>query len=85
MGCGRVAPKSELVRLASVSRQTGRPASVIVDESATLPGRGAYLCRGPGGRLRGECLALAQRRKAFPRAFRAAVDVPDELVESVSR
>jgi predicted RNA-binding protein YlxR (DUF448 family) len=86
VGCGRVAPKSELARLASVvSHETSQPARVIVDENGRLPGRGAYLCRELDGRLRGECLLLAERRKAFPRAFRRAVDVSGELVESVGR
>ncbi|MGN6373016.1 MAG: YlxR family protein [Solirubrobacteraceae bacterium] len=85
VGCGRTAPKGELVRLASVAGGAGNPMTVIVDARGTLPGRGAYLCREPGGRLRGECLALAGRRKALPRAFRRAVDLSDELVESVSR
>jgi predicted RNA-binding protein YlxR (DUF448 family) len=40
---------------------------VIVDEAANLPGRGAWLHRSP------ECLELAIKRRAFPRALRAGV------------
>ena len=37
---------------------------VLPDPRRRLPGRGAYLHR------RLECLALAERKRAFPRAFR---------------
>jgi predicted RNA-binding protein YlxR (DUF448 family) len=37
---------------------------VLPDPRRCLPGRGAYLHR------RLECLALAERKRAFPRAFR---------------
>jgi len=40
---------------------------VVVDETATRAGRGAWLHRSP------ECLELAKRRKAFGRALRAGV------------
>jgi predicted RNA-binding protein YlxR (DUF448 family) len=64
-----VRPKEALVRLAAVD---GR---VVVDGDGTLPGRGAYLCSA-------DCAALAVRRRAFGRAFRRAVSVDPNLVES---
>lgn len=59
MGCRERAAKSELLR-------------IVVDEDAcvpdprgTLPGRGAYV------HPVSDCLDLAVRRRAFPRAFKA--------------
>jgi uncharacterized protein len=49
---------------------------VVADPAAARGGRGAYVC-GPA------CAAAAIRRRAFPRAFRRAVSVPDDLVESI--
>jgi predicted RNA-binding protein YlxR (DUF448 family) len=44
---------------------------VVVDERRRLPGRGAWLHPGP------DCLARAERRRAFPRALKVpgALDV----------
>ncbi|WP_255375945.1 YlxR family protein [Saccharomonospora sp. CUA-673] len=44
---------------------------LVVDVRRRLPGRGAWLHRDP------ECLAKAERKRAFPRALRVAgpVDV----------
>jgi predicted RNA-binding protein YlxR (DUF448 family) len=52
----------ELVRIAR--RLDGR-----LEASRTAPGRGAWLCAGQPA-----CFHLAQRRQAFSRAFRSAVD-----------
>jgi predicted RNA-binding protein YlxR (DUF448 family) len=52
-----------------------RDGRVVADPSATLPGRGAYVC-GP------DCLDHAVRRRALQRAFRRSVSVPSDLVES---
>ncbi|WP_206307942.1 YlxR family protein [Streptomyces sp. A0958] len=59
VGCRERAAKNELLR-------------IVVDEDAcvpdprgTLPGRGAYVHPVP------DCLDLAVRRRAFPRAFKA--------------
>jgi predicted RNA-binding protein YlxR (DUF448 family) len=49
---------------------------VVADQAATLPGRGAYVC-GPA------CARAAIERRAFARAFRQAVSVGDDLVESI--
>jgi predicted RNA-binding protein YlxR (DUF448 family) len=46
-------------------------ARVVVDARGVLGGRGAWLH--PGSR----CLAQAVKRRAFPRAFRTAVEVDE--------
>ncbi|VVJ20924.1 COG2740: Predicted nucleic-acid-binding protein implicated in transcription termination [Amycolatopsis camponoti] len=53
---------------------------VVVDGRRRLPGRGAWLHPDP------DCLAKAERRRAFPRALRApgALDV-QEVREHVER
>jgi predicted RNA-binding protein YlxR (DUF448 family) len=66
VGCGRVAPQPELVRLAVWEGK------VVTDPERRLPGRGAFLCPRP------ECWERAVARRAFPRAFRRRVEVPAE-------
>jgi len=89
VGCGRVAPKSELLRIVAAEPAGDGGAFAIADPDARMAGRGAYLCRDAGAaRPAGECLALATRRGAIPRALRRAIPgglVLDsgELVESV--
>lgn len=61
VGCRERAARSDLVRFALDGT------TVVIDESATLPGRGAWLHRSPA------CLELAIKRRAFPRALRAGV------------
>jgi hypothetical protein len=70
VACGRRAPKATLRRLAVVGER------VVADPAATLPGRGAYVCD-PA------CARAAIERRAFARAFRRAVSIDDDLVESV--
>jgi predicted RNA-binding protein YlxR (DUF448 family) len=90
VGCGRVAPKSELLRLAA-AQSSGKPARAIVDPPARLPGRGAYLCRAAdASRPAAACLARASRRGGIARALRRPI--AGELIyehgeglESVSR
>ena len=60
VGCRVRAAKSDLLRIVAVE---GR---LVPDPRATLPGRGASL------HLDLDCLALAERRRAFPRALRAS-------------
>ncbi|MBK9178896.1 MAG: YlxR family protein [Acidimicrobiales bacterium] len=61
IGCRRVAPASELVRVV-------RTADGGLVAGRTLPGRGAWLCRPADA-----CLQLAVRRRAFARALRGDV------------
>ncbi len=58
VGCRSRADKSQLLRVVL------REDACIPDERARLPGRGAYLHRDA------RCLGLADKRRAFPRAFR---------------
>jgi predicted RNA-binding protein YlxR (DUF448 family) len=81
-----VAPKPELVRLASVSTGRKRRATATIDSTGTLPGRGAYVCRAEACEHPSrECMKLATRTGTLQRAFRGAVEVPVELLESESR
>jgi predicted RNA-binding protein YlxR (DUF448 family) len=90
VGCGRIAPKSELLRIAVAdhARTGGRAAAsrrAIADRDGTMPGRGAYLCRGADPELpAADCLARATRRGGIARALRTAVTLDPKLVESVS-
>ena len=84
MGCGRVAPKSELVRIALIGTPGPHPRAVI-DADGTLPGRGAYLChdtRGPAARPAAGCTARALRKRGLARALRAPLRIDTELIES---
>jgi predicted RNA-binding protein YlxR (DUF448 family) len=86
VGCGRIAPKSELMRLVAVRQGAGAPARASYDLDGRMPGRGAYLCRGgDAGRPAAECLALASRRGAVARALRCSVTLDPESLESVGR
>ncbi len=67
VGCKQRAAKTDLLRLVAVADgEAGRPARVVPDPSGRRFGRGASLH--PDVR----CLELAERRRAFPRAFRLA-------------
>ena len=59
IGCRSRAPRSSLLRVVA------RDSVVVVDESATMPGRGAWL------HPTTECMQKALTRKAFGRALRA--------------
>jgi predicted RNA-binding protein YlxR (DUF448 family) len=85
VGCGRVAPKSELIRIAAVRDGDSSRARAVCDRDKRLPGRGAYLC-GDEQRQRpaAACLERAIKRGAIGRALRAAVSLDPKLVESVS-
>jgi predicted RNA-binding protein YlxR (DUF448 family) len=86
VGCGRIAPKSELMRLVAVREDAGSAALAMHDPSGTAPGRGAYLCRGErAGVPDASCLERARRRGAVGRALRCPVTIPSEGLESVSR
>ena len=64
-GCGRKAPKAELVRF--VARDGA------LTPSAKGPGRGVYTCR------RLSCFERAASRRAFARTLRRPVRVEPEL------
>jgi len=64
-GCGRKAPKDELVRF--VARDG------VLTHCETGPGRGAYTCR------RLSCFERAASRRAFNRALRRPVRVETAL------
>ncbi|MGO1510731.1 MAG: YlxR family protein [Actinomycetaceae bacterium] len=76
IGCRSRADRSHLVRIVLAP-----PARVVVDESASAPGRGAWL------HPERACLDQAVRRRAFGRALRAAgpVDADDVTWWFVSR
>jgi predicted RNA-binding protein YlxR (DUF448 family) len=63
VGCRRRAPATELLRLVVEQRPDGT-AALRPDPGRRLPGRGASL------HPSAECLALAERRRAFGRALR---------------
>jgi predicted RNA-binding protein YlxR (DUF448 family) len=85
VGCGRIAPKSELLRFA-VSNQSDSTRHVVHDRRYSMPGRGAYLCAAADREApAAECLALAIRRGGIARALRSSVTLDSKLVESVSR
>ncbi|MDR3069502.1 MAG: YlxR family protein [Propionibacteriaceae bacterium] len=71
IGCREVVPAAQLRRyvLERAGESPGQPALVTPDLQRRLPGRGAYLHAD-----RPECLAKAQRKRAFARAFRQQVD-----------
>ena len=57
----------------------------VLDLNCTMPGRGAYICRGSAsGAPAAECFGLATRRGGISRALRCAVKIDAEIVESVS-
>jgi predicted RNA-binding protein YlxR (DUF448 family) len=60
VGCRARTAKTELLRLVVVE------GVIVPDTEGRLPGRGAHLHPAL------ECLELAERRRAFPRAFRLA-------------
>ena len=62
VGCRERGAKSDLLRVVGVTLGQGR--EVVPDDEARRPGRGAYL------HPRRECLDLAERRRALPRALR---------------
>ncbi|MGI8751838.1 MAG: YlxR family protein [Acidimicrobiales bacterium] len=71
MGCRTTNEVGDLVRVNRTADGT-----LVVDRHGT--GRGAWLCRAVdsavgGGTIRVTCLALAERRQGFQRAFRAPV------------
>jgi predicted RNA-binding protein YlxR (DUF448 family) len=65
VGCGRKAPKAELVRFVAATGE--------LTPGASAPGRGAYTCR------RLSCFERAASRRAFNRTLRRTVRVDPAL------
>ena len=76
IGCGRRGPQGDLVRLC-VEERIGSTRMVVAGRG--LKGRGAYLCR------KQACLDRALHRRAFQRAFRAAVAVDEDGLREAVR
>ena len=64
MGCRRRGSRSDLLRVVAIDGGEGRTTRAVVDVRRAEPGRGAWLHPDP------QCLDLAERRRAFPRALR---------------
>lgn len=73
VGCRGTDSWSALLRVV-VGRDEGGKDALVPDPRRRLPGRGAWL------HPKEECLDLAVRRKAFPRALRAAGPLDPGLV-----
>jgi len=86
VGCGAVAPKPELIRIAVSPAAAGKQGMAVLDLESRMGGRGAYLCRAAGSALvNADCLAGALRRGGIQRTLRARVSLDPKLVESVGR
>jgi predicted RNA-binding protein YlxR (DUF448 family) len=88
VGCGRIAPKAELVRIA-LAEMTGEASGgarrrAVLDRAGRMQGRGAYVCMERGGEPARVCLAHAASRGGIARTLRCAVEIDPELIESVS-
>nr|WP_314841284.1 YlxR family protein [uncultured Microbacterium sp.] len=70
VGCRTRAPRSTLLRVVSQND------TLIVDERAVLPGRGAWV------HPTRECMDAALRRRAFGRALRVSGDPDTRSIES---
>jgi predicted RNA-binding protein YlxR (DUF448 family) len=87
VGCGRIAPKSELLRIAVAPADAlAGPRLAVADRDARMPGRGAYLCMGGeySSLPAGECFTSATRRGGLARALRCSVTVDPKLLELVN-
>jgi predicted RNA-binding protein YlxR (DUF448 family) len=70
IGCRSRAPRSSLLRVVA------RGSELVVDDSAILPGRGAWL------HPRIECYTKAVQRRAFGRALRMAEALDTQSLEN---
>ncbi|TFB90782.1 YlxR family protein [Cryobacterium algoricola] len=70
IGCRSRAPRASLLRLVS------RDSDLVVDHTATLPGRGAWLHPSI------ECFQDALRRRAFGRALRVTSPLDAKQLEN---
>lgn len=71
VACRNCKPKCELIRV--VRSKDGK---VFVDASGKAAGRGAYVCNSAA------CIALAQKKRCFNRAF--SMEIPQELYEELN-
>ncbi|WP_341942423.1 YlxR family protein [Microbacterium sp. LWH10-1.2] len=72
VGCRARAPRSTLLRVVSQND------IIIIDESAVLPGRGAWV------HPTRECMDAALRRRAFGRALRVPTILDTQTIEDYS-
>jgi predicted RNA-binding protein YlxR (DUF448 family) len=72
------------LRIAVARDGDRRSRRAVIDFAATLPGRGAYLCRAGIAETtpNAQCLQLAERRRGIARALRCPVTLDREPVES---
>ena len=70
IGCRSRAPRSSLLRVVA------RESELVVDETATLPGRGAWL------HPTAACFQEAARRRAFGRALRVTSHLDAKQLEN---
>ena len=70
IGCRSRAPRSSLLRVVA------RDSQLVVDTTATLPGRGAWL------HPTNECFRQATQRRAFGRALRVPVALDTAAIEA---
>ncbi|SDH47664.1 hypothetical protein SAMN05421493_101640 [Pseudobutyrivibrio sp. 49] len=69
VACGQMVPKDQLFRVARVDGK------VQLDLSQKAQGRGAWVCKNE------QCVALAEKKKSFNRAFKTPVS--DEVINSI--
>lgn len=69
VGCRTRAPRSALLRVVSID------SVLVLDERATMPGRGAWVHETP------ECVDAAIRRRAFVRALRVSGPLDTQTIE----
>lgn len=75
LGCGRRAPKHDLMRFTAIPR--GGALVVVADHAGAHGGRGLYTCHSRA------CVQRAIERRAFARGARAQVEVDDALLDDV--
>ena len=73
VGCRSRASRSSILRVVA------RGSELVVDDSATLPGRGAWL------HPTGECLEKALQRRAFGRALRVDGELQTQAIQAALR
>ena len=77
VGCRKRSAKIELLRV--VADDLGKGLELLPDPTRRAPGRGAHLHPAP------DCLELALRRRAFPRALRVTGGLGSTRLEAYVR